>query len=131
MTEAVSKQIIDFLENGLRESPFAGAISAKLKDKFSMTPDELESAIAMRRNAMDYEETQKLLCNIIDNTNGVELESRFDRVAWLMHCAYMAGFRDGATFFNVCVDASIEDLCGTKVKKQLSVKQVTMDAAQK
>lgn len=77
----------------------------KLRSAFTMTPEELDSAVNTRSEQLTYEVAFDLLEGIVDNVAPPPaVTSGIDRITWVVRCAFLAGFRDAATIFN---DAAI------------------------
>lgn len=78
---------------------------AEMRTTFTMTPEQLDSAVNVRSEQFNYETSLDILEYIADNVPAPTIESGIERIAWVIRCAFIMGFRDAATIFN---DAAVE-----------------------
>lgn len=82
---------------------------AKMYAAFTMTPEQLDSAVNTRSEKLTYKAALDILEYIVDNSPNPPGESGIDRIAFAVRCAFIMGFRDAATIFN---DAAIMGIQG-------------------
>ena len=85
---------------------------AKMRATFTMTPEELDSAVNTRSEKLTYEAAIDILEYIVNNAPNHPAESGIDRIAWTVRCAFIMGFRDAATIFNDAAIMGIQEFFG-------------------
>jgi hypothetical protein len=83
----------------------------KIRTTFTMTSEQIDSVIDGMAERITPEVASDLLVEIIDSS-GTNLDEGilYDRIIWLIRCAFLAGFRDAATVFNDAAIMSVQEL---------------------
>ena len=84
----------------------------KMLAAFTITPEQLDSAVNARGKQITYEVAIDMLDSIADNLTPPQVANGIDRIAWAVRCAFLMGFRDAIVIFNEATIMGVQEFFG-------------------
>lgn len=85
--------------------------SNTLKREIAMTPEAMRMAFNDVRKGLTCSKSVELLCEICENAPAeIRNGPRHEKMAWVVHQGFLAGFLNGLDLYNEIINGFIDDV---------------------